>query len=106
MNKLLKVLLVAVGLVSFSANAVVVTPKILVHAPAKTSNVSPDKWFTSCKYIQSDTLPEGFGCDVNGNIISISDFAKSEHLNTSNLRAYTHKKLFTGEMRVIIEEVR
>lgn len=107
MNNFLKAMVLGLGLVSISANAaIVVTPRILVHtAPAKPV---PDKWFVSCDYKQSDLLPEGFGCEVNGNLVSVQDYAKSEKLNVSKLRYYKHQKRIVGngEYRVIIEEIR
>ncbi len=90
---------------SISANAaIVVTPRVLVHtAPAKPV---PDKWFVSCDYKQSDILPEGFGCNVKGEIVSVQDFAKSEKLNDSKLRFYKYTNIFNDHVSVIIEEIR
>lgn len=106
MNKLLKALILGLGLVSLSANAVVIaTPKILVHSTSKQT-ASADKWFASCAYAESDVIPEGFGCKINGEVISITDLAKRKNLNVSGLRAYKHKNIFTGNVTVFIEEIR
>ena len=106
MSKILKALFVGVSLIAGSANAtVIVTPKMLVHSHTKTSNASEDKWFTSCKFAESNVLPDGFGCDVDGKVISVEDFANRGKLNTSRLEIYKHKNVVTDEMRVIIEEI-
>ena len=105
MNKLLKALFVGVSLIAVSANAtVIVTPKVLVHSHTETQNASEDKW-TSCKFAESSVLPEGFGCDVDGKVISVEDFANREKLNTSRLEIHKDKNVVTDEMRVIIEEI-
>ena len=108
MNKFLKALALVLGLGLISINtqaAVIVTPKILVHSSSKQA-VGHDKWFASCKYAESDVIPEGFGCDINGKVISITDLAESKNLNISRLKAYKHKNIFTGNVTVFIEEIR
>ena len=105
MNKLLKALVLGLGLVvSVNANSAAWALIILNNKPQPA--VSHDKWFTSCDYAKSDILPEGFGCDIKGDIVSVQDFAKSEKLNDSKLRVYKHKNIFNDHVRVIIEEIR
>ena len=102
-------MVLGLSLVSLSANAVVVwvptahinqVDNIYTHPPKE------DKWFALCDYAKSDILPEGFGCDVKGEIISVQDFAKSEKLNDSRLRVYKHKNIFNDHVSVIVEEIR
>lgn len=109
MNKFLKALVLGLSLVSLSANAVVVwvptahinqADNIYTHTPKE------DKWFALCDYAKSDILPEGFGCDVKGEVVSVQDFAKSEKLNDSKLRVYKHKNIFNDHVSVIVEEIR
>ena len=88
MNKFLKALVLSLGLViSANANSAAWALIILNNKPKPA--VVQDKWFTSCDYAKSDILPEGFGCDVNGKLVSVQDFAKSEKLNHSRLRVKT-----------------
>lgn len=97
------------GLISVNAQAVVIrvptahinqADNIYTHTPKE------DKWFAFCDYAKSEILPEGFGCDVKGNVVSVQDFAKSEKLNVSALKAYKHKNIFNDHVRVIVEEIR
>lgn len=109
MNKFLKALVLGLSLVSLSANAVVVwvpTAHISQADNIYTHPVKEDKWFTLCDYAKSDILPEDFGCDIKGEIVSVQDFAKSEKLNDSRLRVYKHKNIFNDHVSVIIEEIR
>lgn len=85
MNKFLKalnVLVLGLGLISVNAQAVVVwvptahinqADNIYTHTPKE------DKWFALCDYAKTDILPEGFGCAVKGEVVSVQDFAKSEN---------------------------
>lgn len=112
MNKFLKalnVLVLGLGLISVNAQAVVVwvptahinqADNIYTHTPKE------DKWFALCDYAKSDVLPEGFGCDEKGEVVSVQDFAKSEKLNDSKLRVYKHKNIFNDHVSVIVEEIR
>jgi hypothetical protein len=105
MNKLLKALVIGLGLaVSLNANSAAWALIILNNKPKPA--VVQDKWFASCNYAKSDILPEGFGCDVKGEIVSVQDFAKSEKLNVSKLRVYKHKNIFNDHVSVIVEEIR
>lgn len=105
MNKLLKALVIGLGLaVSLNANSAAWALIILNNKPKPA--VVQDKWFASCNYAKSDILPEGFGCDVKGEIVSVQDFAKSEKLNVSKLRVYKHKNIFNDHVSVIAEEIR
>lgn len=105
MNKLLKALVIGLGLaVSLNANSAAWALIILNNKPKPA--VVQDKWFASCNYAKSDILPEGFGCDVKGEIVSVQDFAKSERLNVSKLRVYKHKNIFNDHVSVIVEEIR
>lgn len=105
MNKLLKALVLGLGLVvSLNANSAAWALIILNNKPKPV--VVQDKWFASCDYAKSDILPEGFGCSVKGEIVSVQDFAKSEKLNVSKLRVYKHKNIFNDHVSVIVEEIR
>lgn len=105
MNKLLKALVIGLGLaVSLNANSAAWALMILNNKPKPA--VVQDKWFASCNYAKSDILPEGFGCGVKGEIVSVQDFAKSEKLNVSKLRVYKHKNIFNDHVSVIVEEIR
>lgn len=109
MNKLLKILVLGLGLISVNAQAVVIwvpTAHINQADNIYTHPIKEDKWFASCDYAKSEILPEGFGCDVKGNVVSVQDFAKSEKLNDSALKAYKHKNIFNDHVRVIVEEIR
>lgn len=105
MNKLLKALVLGLGLVvSVNANSAAWALIILNNKPKPA--VVQDKWFASCDYAKSDILPEGFGCNVKGDVVSVQDFAKSEKLNDSKLRVYKHKNILNDHVSVIIEEIR
>lgn len=105
MNKFLKALVLGLGLVvSVNANSAAWALLILNNKPQHA--VSHDKWFASCDYAKSDIIPEGFGCNVKGEIVSVQDFAKSEKLNDSKLRVYKHKNIFNDHVSVIVEEIR
>lgn len=105
MNKLLKALVLGLGLVvSVNANSAAWALIILNNKPKPV--VVQDKWFALCDYAKSDVLPEGFGCDVKGEVVSVQDFAKGEKLNDSKLRVYKHKNIFNDHVSVIIEEIR
>lgn len=108
MNKFLKSLVLGLGLISVNAQAAViwVPTAHLNQATIYTHPVKGDKWFTSCDYAKSDILPEGYGCDIKGEIVSVQDFAKSEKLNVSRLRVYKHKNIFNDHVSVIVEEIR
>lgn len=112
MNKFLKainVLVLSLGLISVNAQAVVIwvpTAHINQADNIYTQPVKEDKWFALCDYAKSDILPEGFGCNVNGEVVSVQDFAKSEKLNDSRLIIYKHKNIFNDHVSVIIEEIR
>lgn len=104
MNKFLKALVLGLGLVvSVNANSAA-WALIILNKPKPA--VVQDKWFALCDYAKSDILPEGFGCDVKGEVVSVQDFAKSEKLNDSRLRVYKHKNIFDDHVSVIIEEIR
>lgn len=105
MNKFLKALVLGLGLVvSVNANSAAWALMILNNKPQHA--VSHDKWFASCDYAKSDVLPEGFGCNIKGEIVSVQDFARSEKLNVSALKAYKRKNIFSGNVTVFIEEIR
>lgn len=105
MNKFLKALVLGLGLViSVNANSAAWALIILNNKPKPA--VVQDKWFASCDYAKSDIIPEGFGCNVKGEIVSVQGFAKSEKLNDSKLRVYKHKNIFNDHVSVIIEEIR
>lgn len=105
MNKLLKALVLGLGLiVSVNANSAAWALIILNNKPQQAA--SHDKRFASCDYAKSDILPEGFGCNVKGEVISVQDFAKSEKLNDSKLRVYKRKSIFNDHVSVIVEEIR
>ena len=105
MNKFLKAMVLGLSLVvSVNANSAAWALMILNNKPQHT--VSHDKWFASCDYAKSDILPEGFGCNVNGEVVSVQDFAKSEKLNDSKLGVYKHKNILNDHVSVIIEEIR
>ena len=109
MSKLLKVLVIGLGLISVNAQAAVVwVPRAHINQADNIYTHTPkeDKWFALCDYVKSDILPEGFGCDVKGEIVSVQDFAKSEKLNVSKLRVYKHKNIFNDHVSVIVEEIR
>lgn len=109
MNKLLKALVLGLGLISVNAQAAVIwvpTAHINQADNIYTHPVKEDKWFTLCDYAKSDILPEGFGCGVKGEVVSVQDFAKSEKLNDSKLRVYKHQNIFNDHVSVIIEEIR
>lgn len=112
MNKLLKainVLVLSLGLISVNTQAVVVwVPAAHINQADNiyTQPVKEDKWFALCDYAKSDILPEGFGCDVKGEVVSVQDFAKSEKLNDLRLRIYKHKNIFNDHVSVIVEEIR
>lgn len=109
MNKLLKILVLGLGLISVNAQAVVIwvpTAHINQADNIYTHPVKEDKWFALCDYAKSDILPEGFGCNVKGEIVSVQDLAKSEKLNDSRLRVYKHKNILNDHVSVIIEEIR
>ena len=104
MNKFLKALVLGLGLISVNAQAAVVwVPTAhLNQATIYTHTPKEDKWFALCDYAKSDILPEGFGCDVKGEIVSVQVFAKSEKLNDSKLRVYKHKNIFNDHVSVIV----
>lgn len=109
MNKFLKAMVLSLGLISVNAQAVVVwvpTAPINQADNIYTNTPKEDKWFALCDYAKSDILPEGFGCDVKGEVVSVQDFAKSEKLNDSKLRVYKHKNIFNDHVSVIVEEIR
>lgn len=109
MNKLLKALVLGLSLISVNAQAVVIwvpTAHINQADNIYTHPVKEDKWFALCDYANSEILPEGFGCNVNGEVVSVQDFARSEKLNDSRLRIYKHKNIFNDHVSVIVEEIR
>lgn len=109
MNKFLKVLVLGLGLISVNAQAVVIwvpTAHINQADNIYTSSPKEDKWFALCDYAKSDILPEGFGCNVKDEVISVQSFAKSEKLNDSKLRFYKYHNIFNDHVSVIIEEIR
>lgn len=109
MNKFLKVLVLGLGLISVNAQAVVVwvpTARINQADNIYTHTPKEDKWFALCDYAKSDIIPEGFGCNVKGEVISVQSFAKSEKLNDSKLRFYKYHNIFNDHVSVIIEEIR
>ena len=109
MNKFLKAMVLSLGLISVNAQAVVVwvpTAHINQADNIYTNTPKEDKWFALCDYAKSDILPEGFGCDVKGEVVSVQDFAKREKLNDSNLRVSKHKNIFNDHVSVIVEEIR
>ena len=109
MNKFLKAMVLSLGLISVNAQAVVVwVPTAHINQADNIYANTPkeDKWFALCDYAKSDILPEGFGCDVKGEVVSVQDFAKSEKLNDSKLRVYKYKNIFNDHVSVIVEEIR
>ena len=108
MNKLLKILVLGLGLISVNVQAVVIWVPTVHDQPDNiyTHPIKEDKWFASCDYAKSDVLPEGCGCDVKGKIVSVQDFAKSENLNVSKLRVRKYQNIFNDHISLIIEEIR